>query len=80
MLIAVSRSVGARARSRVRLQPLQLITGTDFVEAFFLNQADSLPLTPGPARSEWFHVKGLARSYEDDSGVYEPITSWFQAT
>ncbi len=69
-----------RGRITVRLQPLQLITGTYFVEAFFLNEADSLPLTPGPARSEWFHVKGLARSYEDDSGVYEPITSWFQAT
>ncbi len=63
-------------RVTVRLEPLQLITGTYFVEAYFLNHEDALSLTPGPARSEWFHVKGSAWNYEDESGVYEPKAIW----
>jgi ABC-type polysaccharide/polyol phosphate transport system ATPase subunit len=60
----------------VDLAPLQLITGTYFVEAWFLNEADSIGLTPMGGRSNWFTVKGLARSYEETSGVYEPIGNW----
>ena len=60
----------------VGLEPLQLITGTYFIEAWFLNEADSIGLTPGGGRSDWFAVKGFARSYEETSGVYEPIGQW----
>ena len=60
----------------VSLEPLQLITGTYFVEAWFLDEADLIGLTPSGGRSEWFSVKGLARSYEASSGVYEPIANW----
>jgi hypothetical protein len=60
----------------VALEPLQLVSGTYFAEAWFLNAADSMALTPQPGRSDWFSVKGVARSYEESSGVYEPIARW----
>jgi hypothetical protein len=60
----------------VHLDPLQLIGGTYFAEAFFLNESDSMVLTPRGGRSDWFSVKGHARSYEESSGVYEPIAQW----
>lgn len=69
----VERGIGTVT---VDLEPLQLITGTYFIEAWFLNEADSIGLTPGGSRSDWFAVKGFARSYEDTSGVYEPIGQW----
>ena len=69
----VERGVGTVT---VDLEPLQLITGTYFIEAWFLNEADSIGLTPGGGRSDWFAVKGFARSYEETSGVYEPIGQW----
>lgn len=61
----------------VDLKPIQLISGTYFVEAWFLDEADSMGITPMGGRSNWFSVKGVARSYEDSSGVYEPIAEWF---
>ena len=60
----------------VDLEPLQLITGTYFIEAWFLNEEDSIGLTPMGGRSDWFTVKGNARSYEESSGIYEPIARW----
>lgn len=60
----------------LHLDPLQLIGGTYFAEAWFLNQSDSMSLSRKSGRSEWFNVKGLARSYEESSGVYEPISQW----
>jgi hypothetical protein len=71
--LIVERGVGTVT---VDLEPLQLITGTYFVEAWFLNEADSFGLTPMGGRSDWFAVKGIARSYEESSGVYEPIGRW----
>lgn len=69
----VERGVGTVS---VDLEPLQLITGTYFIEAWFLNEEDSIGLTPMGGRSDWFAVKGIARSYEETSGVYEPIGRW----
>jgi ABC-2 type transport system ATP-binding protein/lipopolysaccharide transport system ATP-binding protein len=69
----VERGVGT---VMVDLEPLQLITGTYFIEAWFLNESDSFGLTPMGGRSDWFAVKGVARSYEETSGVYEPIGRW----
>lgn len=60
----------------VNLEPLQLITGTYYVEAWFLNESDSMGIIPRAGRSDWFSVKGSALSYSDDSGVFEPITRW----
>jgi len=64
----------------VHLEPLQLVGGTYFVEAWFLNEADSMALTPSAGRSDWFTVKGSARSYEETSGVYEPLARWHHET
>jgi ABC-type polysaccharide/polyol phosphate transport system ATPase subunit len=58
------------------VEPLQLITGTYFIETWFLNDADLIGLTPMGGRSDWFAVKGIARSYEETSGVYEPMGRW----
>ena len=63
----------------VSLEPLQLVSGTYFAEAWFLNEADSMVLTQQAGRSDWFSVKGMARSYEESSGVYEPIARWHQS-
>lgn len=60
----------------ITLEPLQLVSGTYFVEAWFLNETDSIGITTKPGRSEWFSVKGAALSYEDTSGIYEPRTRW----
>jgi lipopolysaccharide transport system ATP-binding protein len=60
----------------VSLEPLQLVTGTYFAEAWFLNSNDSVAITPKGVRSDWFSVKGAALSYVDDSGVFEPNTRW----
>jgi lipopolysaccharide transport system ATP-binding protein len=59
------------------LEPLQLITGTYFAEAGFLNESDSMGISAGGGRSDWFSVKGLALSYANDSGVFEPNTRWY---
>lgn len=58
------------------LEPLQLITGTYFVEAWFLDENDSMGIIPKAGRSDWFMVKGSALSYADDSGVFEPNSRW----
>jgi len=58
------------------LDPLQLITGTYFAEAWFLNESDSMGIVSRGGRSDWFSVKGTALSYADDSGVFEPNTRW----
>lgn len=60
----------------VELNPLQLISGTYFVEAWFLDAADSMALSPKSGRSDWFSVQGAAMTYDDNSGVYEPIAQW----
>lgn len=69
----VERGVGV---VMVDLEPIQLITGAYFVEAWFLDEADTFDLIPMGGRSDWFAVKGIARSYEETSGVYEPIAKW----
>lgn len=60
----------------VEVNPLQLISGTYFVEAWFLDAADSMALSPKSGRSDWFSVQGSAMTYDDSSGVYEPIARW----
>jgi lipopolysaccharide transport system ATP-binding protein len=60
----------------VQLTPLQLVGGTYYVEAWFLNESDSLAITPRAGRSAWFAVKGGALSYDDSSGVFEPRAYW----
>lgn len=60
----------------VELNPLQLITGSYFAEAWFLNDSDSMALSPKSGRSDWFSVQGAAMTYDDNSGVYEPLAQW----
>lgn len=58
------------------IEPLQLVTGTYFAEAWFLNDGDSMTISPNPGRSDWFSVKGAGLSYEESSGIFEPNTHW----
>jgi lipopolysaccharide transport system ATP-binding protein len=60
----------------LQLEPLQLVGGTYFAEAWFLDESDSMGLTSKAGRSDWFTVKGSSLSYEETSGVFEPITRW----
>ncbi|HRQ40439.1 MAG TPA: ABC transporter ATP-binding protein [Chloroflexota bacterium] len=60
----------------LNLEPLQLITGTYYAEAWFLNESDSIGIVTRAGRSDWFSVKGSVLSYTDDSGVFEPNTHW----
>jgi lipopolysaccharide transport system ATP-binding protein len=63
----------------VSLDPLQLMTGTYFAEAWFLNAGDFMPIVPAGQRSGWFTVQGRALSYDSDSGVFEPRAQWAHA-
>ena len=60
----------------LHLEPVQLVTGVYFAEAWILNQSDSMVLNSKPARSDWFTVKGVALSEDASSGVFEPHTRW----
>jgi lipopolysaccharide transport system ATP-binding protein len=60
----------------VQLKPLQLVSGTYYAEAWFLNESDSMAIISKAGRSGWFTVKGAALSYEESSGIFEPITRW----
>ncbi len=65
-----------RGAISVFLEPLQLITGAYYAEAWFLNESDAVIITPKGGRSDWFQVRGAALSYGSDSGVYAPISRW----
>jgi lipopolysaccharide transport system ATP-binding protein len=60
----------------VYVEPLQLITGTYFAEAWFLNESDSMAIVSKSGRSDWFSVKGQSLSYDNNNGVFEPHTRW----
>jgi lipopolysaccharide transport system ATP-binding protein len=58
------------------VDPLQLITGTYFAEAWFLNESDSMAIVSKSGRSDWFSVKGHSLSSDNNNGVFEPHTRW----
>ncbi len=58
------------------VEPIQLVGGTYYVSAWFLDEADSMAITSAGHRSDWFTVKGAALSYEESSGVYEANARW----
>lgn len=60
----------------LQVDPLQLISGAYYAEAWFLNQSDSMVITPKGGRSDWFTVRGKGVSVVDDSGIFEPRTQW----
>ena len=60
----------------LHLEPIQVVGGTYFVEAWFLNESDSFALNSKAGRSDWFTVKGAAFTYDERSGVFEPSTRW----
>lgn len=62
------------------VEPLQLITGAYFVEAWFLNESDSMAIVSKSGRSDWFSVKGRSLSYDSNNGVFEPHTRWTNHT
>ena len=64
----------------VTLDPLQLVSGSYFVQAWFLNESDSMAITSKAGRSDWFSVKGAGLSYTNDSGIFEPHTRWEHAS
>jgi len=59
----------------LQLEPLQLVGGTYYVEAGFLDESDSTSITSKTYRSDWFTVKGKAMSYNEKS-VFEPNIRW----
>ncbi|MEZ4867706.1 MAG: ABC transporter ATP-binding protein [Caldilineaceae bacterium] len=58
----------------VILEPLQLIGGAYFVNAYLSTENDLVLLATG--RSDWFYVAGSPLSYEEQSGVFEPHRRW----
>lgn len=62
------------------LDPVQLVSGAYYAEAWFLNSTDSMVITSKGGRSDWFSVKGSVLSYVSDSGVFEPNTHWQHQT
>lgn len=62
----------------VRLDPLQLIGGSYFVNAYISTERDLVLLANG--RSDWFYVAGAPLSHEKESGVFEPRRKWLSPT
>ena len=60
----------------VYVEPLQLVTGTYFAEAWFLNESDSMAIVSKGGRSDWFSIRGQGLSYDNNNGVFEPHTRW----
>ncbi len=60
----------------LHLDPLQLVSGTYFAEAWMLNESDSMAICSRSGRSDWFTVKGSALSYEESSGIFEANGRW----
>jgi hypothetical protein len=60
----------------VHLEKVQLISGAYFVEAWFLDEMDSMTITTKSGRSDWFTVKGAAMTYDGNAGIYEPLGWW----
>jgi lipopolysaccharide transport system ATP-binding protein len=58
----------------VILDPIQLVGGMYFVDAFILNESDSMVIVSGS--SDWFSVAGTGLAYEEARGVFEPNTRW----
>lgn len=61
------------------LDPVQLVTGAYFAEAWFLNGSDSMGITSRPGRSDWFQIRGRALSDAQTGGVFEPHATWEHA-
>ena len=70
-LLSIQRGKGVL---KIVLDPLQVISGTYFIEVYFLNASDSMIIKS--TSSDWFDVSGAALSYEDRSGVFQPHTTW----
>jgi lipopolysaccharide transport system ATP-binding protein len=68
---------GGRGIFEVQLEPLQLVGGVYYVEAWILDESDSMNLTLKAGRSDWFTVQGAALSY-NESSVFEPNSRWTQ--
>jgi hypothetical protein len=62
----------------VILDPLQLIGGTYFVNAYLSTERDLVLLATG--RSDWFYVAGNSLSNEERSGVFEPNRRWISCS
>lgn len=60
----------------VFMEPLQLITGAYYAEAWFLNESDAVVITPKGGRSAWFQVRSATLSYGSDSGIFTPNSRW----
>ena len=65
----------------LRLERLLLITGVYWIDAYVLDETDSIPLTTVAAQSKEFTVRGASRvSTSEDSGIFERTTEWFQTS
>ena len=74
LLFDIERGLGVITAN---LDVVQLIGGTYFVEANILDKGDSTVMHTNT--SEWFSVLGSGLSYEDRSGIYEPLVRWTQS-
>lgn len=74
--LAVARGTGVIS---ARLARLQVIGGAYTIEAYLLDAADVVVLTPAGARSPWFTVAGHGIASTNDAGVFEPVVSWAQS-
>lgn len=59
----------------IRIEPLQLVGGSYYVEASLLDESDSMNIASRTVRSDWFSVKGKALGHSETS-VFEPNTQW----
>ncbi len=65
----------------IRIERLMLITGVYWIDAFLLDETDSIVLTPSAVQSDEFSVRGATQvSTAEDSGIFEPVAEWVHET
>ena len=74
--VEVRQGVGEVA---IRVERLLLTTGVYWIDAFLLDETDSIALTQVAVQSKEFKVRGAAKvSTAEDSGIFEPTAEWIQ--
>ena len=70
-----------RGEVTIRIERLLLTTGVYWVDAFLLDETDSIVLDAKAVQSKEFSVRGVTKvSTAEDSGIFEPTTEWAQST
>ena len=70
-----------RGEVTIQIERLLLITGLYWIDAFLLDETDSIVLTPVAVQSNEFTVRGVTRvTTSEGAGIFEPTAEWVQSS